>query len=66
MVYSSNNPAYTVQPGLGKYGYVTFFKDFQSYFFLPGERLVCTISAYEEFGGTNFDEIYITLIRLLF
>jgi len=60
VVYRSNSPGYTVQPGLGKYGLVYFFKDLQFNYFLPGERLVCTLSVNEEFGGANFDEIYVT------
>lgn len=59
VVYRSNSSAYTVQPGLGKYGLVYFFKDLQFNYFLPGERLICTLSVNEEFGGANFDEIYI-------
>ncbi|MCW3463951.1 hypothetical protein [Chitinophaga nivalis] len=59
VVYSSKNPGYTVRPGLGKYGMFLVFKDLEPHFFIPGERLICTISTNEEMGGDNFDEIFI-------
>jgi len=60
VAYVSNDPSKKVRPGLGKYGFLFFMIDDVKYF-LPGERLVCTMTPYEEIGGDNYDEIYLTL-----
>ncbi|QJB32122.1 hypothetical protein HF329_12615 [Chitinophaga oryzae] len=59
IAYQSTVPGYTARPGLGKHG-VLLFSTSDIVYFLPGQKVVCTITAYEELGGTNFDEIYIT------
>lgn len=59
IAYQSTVPGYTARPGLGKYGVFGFFVGEFKYS-LPGQRVVCTVSAYEEMGGENYDEIYIT------
>ncbi|NML23182.1 hypothetical protein HHL16_20055 [Pseudoflavitalea sp. G-6-1-2] len=58
--YLSNTPAYTVKPAEGKSGYIFFLVGGDTKMFLPGERHVGEIAIAEEFGGENFDEIYVT------
>lgn len=59
IAYQSTVPGYTARPGLGKHG-VLLFSTGDIVYFLPGQKVVCTLTAYEELGGANFDEIYIT------
>lgn len=57
--FTSNNLGKKVKLGIGNYG-MFFFQNPDPAFFLPGERIICTIMPAEETGGANYDEIFVT------
>lgn len=57
--YLSNTPSYAVKPSQGNHGYIFFLVGGDNKLFLPGEKHVGEIAIAEEFGGENFDEIYV-------
>ncbi|MDR2282966.1 MAG: hypothetical protein LBE37_07155 [Sphingobacterium sp.] len=55
----TSDEVFPVLQNQGRYGTLIFFKDLNNHYFLPGERLVCTISVGEEQWGENYDEVFI-------
>ncbi|MET6997803.1 hypothetical protein [Chitinophaga defluvii] len=59
VAFKAKDPNQKVSRGFGKYG-MFYFMIGELKFILPGEKLIFTLVPYEELGGANFDEIYVT------